>query len=340
MNEYSKAGVTLESGYESVERIKKHINRTKRPGMMGGIGSFGGMFDFASLGYKDPILVAGTDGVGTKLVIAQMMQKATTIGIDVVAMCVNDLLAQGASPLFFLDYIAVGKMNPKEIEDIVAGVADGCVMANAALIGGETAEMPGMYPVGEYDIAGFSVGVVERAKLLEGKDVKKGDVLVGIHSSGLHSNGYSLVRKVVLADNHKDLNEYIPQFGKTLGEELLTPTKIYIRPVHKVLESVNVHAIANITGGGFIENIPRMMPEGLGTEIIEEKLPKMPVFTYLEKLGNIPHHELYNVWNMGIGMVMVLDEKDADKAIEILKANGENASVIGSVIDQEGVVIK
>ena len=339
MSEYSKAGVTIENGYESVKRIKKHIERTNRLGVMGNIGSFGGMFDFASLGYKDPILVSGTDGVGTKLLIAQSLKKNNTIGIDVVAMCVNDLLSQGAKPLFFLDYIAVGKNYPEEIEEIVSGVADGCVMANAALIGGETAEMPGMYPVGEYDIAGFSVGVVERDRLLDGSKVKVGDVILGIHSSGLHSNGYSLVRKVI-KDANKDLNEYVKEFGRTLGEELLTPTKIYIKSVGAVLDNVDVHSIANITGGGFIENIPRAIKEGQGILIKEECLPKMPIFKYLEEVGNIPHHELYNVWNMGIGMVLILDSSDVEKTIEILQEHGEKANVIGYVTEKEGVLIK
>lgn len=334
---YSKSGVNLEAGYEVVRRIKKHISTTNRLGTMGNIGSFGGMFDLSLLNMKEPVLVSGTDGVGTKLVIAQTLKKHDTIGQDVVAMCVNDCLAQGAEPIFFLDYVAVGKNHPEEIEQIVKGVADGCVKAGCALIGGETAEMPGMYAEDEYDIAGFSVGVVEKSKLIDGSKVAVGDVLVGIASSGVHSNGFSLVRKIVT----ESMDNYDTPFnGSTLGETLLTPTKIYIKPVLQVIKNVDVHAIAHITGGGFDENIPRVLNEGQGLLINEGTWPILPIFKYLEETGNIPHREMFNVFNMGIGMVIVVNKADADKVIEILEANGEKAYKIGSVTDTEGVIIK
>ena len=339
-NAYEKAGVSLENGYESVRKIKKHVQRTARPGMMGNIGSFGGMFDLASLKYKDPVLVSGTDGVGTKLVIAQMLDKHDTIGIDCVAMCVNDCLAQGAEPLFFLDYVAVGKNDPSKIEAIVKGVADGCVQANCALIGGETAEMPDVYKEDEYDLAGFSVACVERSNLIDGSKVKVGDTLVGIASSGIHSNGFSLVRKILLKDNNVDLNKYEEELGMTTGEAILAPTKIYVRPVLEVMKEVDVHAVSHITGGGFDENIPRCLKEDMGLEINEGSWPILPIFKMLERLGNVPHREMFNVFNMGIGMVLLLDEKDASKAIEILNKNGENAYVIGRVTDSKEVVIK
>lgn len=336
-NAYGKAGVDLEAGYESVRLIKKHIEATRRVGMMGGIGSFGGMFDLTKLNMKEPILVSGTDGVGTKLVIAQMLDKHDTIGQDVVAMCVNDVLAQGAAPLFFLDYIAVGKNEPTKIEKIVKGVADGCVLANAALIGGETAEMPDMYAVDEYDIAGFTVGAVEKSKLIDGSKVNVGDILVGIPSSGVHSNGFSLVRKIVLKDNKLDLNQ--PFNGSTLGETLLTPTKIYVKPVLKVLESVDVHGVAHITGGGFDENIPRILKEGQGITVKEGSWPILPIFKFLEEKGNINHREMFNVFNMGIGMVLAVNKDDVKKTMQILKEAGEESYVIGEITDKPGVEI-
>ena len=337
---YEKAGVNLEAGYEVVRRIKQHVASTQRKGTMGNIGAFGGMFDLASLGVKEPVLVSGTDGVGTKLKIAFAMDKHDTIGIDAVAMCVNDVLAQGAEPLFFLDYVALGHNIPEKVEAIVAGVAEGCRQAGCALIGGETAEMPGMYEGGDYDIAGFTCGVVEKSQLIDGSKVKVGDVLVGIASSGVHSNGFSLVRKVV-ADNALDLNaSYDELNGAKLGETLLTPTKIYVRQVLEVIRNCNVHGICHITGGGFDENIPRVLSEGQGLEITEGTWEILPVFRLLEKYGNIPHREMFNIFNMGIGMVIVLDESEAAKAVEILTAAGEKASVIGRVTDTEGVVIK
>ena len=337
---YEKAGVNLEAGYEVVRRIKQHVASTQRKGTMGNIGAFGGMFDLASLGVKEPVLVSGTDGVGTKLKIAFAMDKHDTIGIDAVAMCVNDVLAQGAEPLFFLDYVALGHNIPQKVEAIVAGVAEGCRQAGCALIGGETAEMPGMYEGGDYDIAGFTCGVVEKSQLIDGSKVKVGDVLVGIASSGVHSNGFSLVRKVV-SDNNLDLNaSYEELNGAKLGETLLPPTKIYVRQVLEVIRNCDVHGICHITGGGFDENIPRVLHEGQGLEITEGTWEILPVFRLLEKYGNIPHREMFNIFNMGVGMVVVLDESEAEKAVEILTAAGEKATVIGRVTDTEGVVIK
>ncbi len=336
---YEASGVNLEAGYEVVSRIKKHVASTNRPGVMGNIGAFGGMFDLASLGYKEPILVSGTDGVGTKLKIAFAVDKHDTIGIDAVAMCVNDVLAQGAEPLFFLDYVAVGKNEPAVVEAIVSGVAEGCRQAGCALIGGETAEMPGMYQPGDYDIAGFTVGAVDRANLIDGNKVKTGDVLVGIASSGVHSNGFSLVRKIV-ADAGLEFDKKYEETGdKTLGEMLLTPTRIYVKPVLDVIRNVDVHGVAHITGGGFDENIPRILHDGQGIEVKEGSWEILPVFQLLEKYGKVPHREMFNIFNMGIGMVLAVDEKDAPKAIEILEKHGEKASVIGKITDHPGVQI-
>jgi phosphoribosylformylglycinamidine cyclo-ligase len=335
---YQEAGVQLEAGYESVRLIKKHISRTNRPGMMGNIGSFGGMFDLASLGYKEPVLVSGTDGVGTKLKLAFMMDRHDTIGQDAVAMCVNDVLAQGAAPLFFLDYIAVGKNHPAKIEAIVKGVADGCVLSNCALIGGETAEMPDMYDEDEYDIAGFTVGAVEKSKLIDGSKVNVGDTLIGLASSGVHSNGFSLVRKIVFKDNQLDLNKQYETLPDTLGNVLLTPTRIYVKPVLEVLKSVDIHAICHITGGGFDENIPRALRPGQGIFVDEQNWEMPAIFPFLEKYGNIDHREMFNVFNMGIGMVLMVDPKDADRTVKMFNELGEKAFVIGNVTDKEGVV--
>jgi len=334
---YKKAGVDLEAGYKSVRLIKEHILKTTRLGMMGGIGSFGGMFDLSKLDYKEPVLVSGTDGVGTKLMIARMLDKHETIGEDLVAMCVNDVLAQGAEPLFFLDYIGIGKNNPRKIEEIVKGVASGCIKANCALIGGETAEMPDMYLEDEYDLAGFTVGVVEKSKLIDGKKVVAGDVLIGIKSSGPHSNGYSLIRKILFKDNNIDLNTNIA--GKALKDLLIEPTKIYVKPVLNVLENIDVHAIAHITGGGFYENIPRVLKKGQGVIIKENRLFKLPIFEYLEKLGEIEHLEMYNIFNMGIGMILIVSKTDQDQVLNILHKNNEEAQVIGEVIEETGVFI-
>ena len=337
---YEKAGVNLEAGYEVVRRIKSHVASTARKGSMGGIGSFGGMFDLSSLGYREPVLVSGTDGVGTKLKIAFAMDRHDTVGIDAVAMCVNDVLAQGAEPLFFLDYVAVGRNEPAKVEAIVSGVAEGCRQAGCALVGGETAEMPGMYEGGEYDIAGFTTGVVEKSELIDGSKVAVGDVLVGIASSGVHSNGFSLVRKVV-SDSGLDLHAPCDELGgKPLGEVLLTPTRIYVKPVLEVIRRGLVHGVAHITGGGFDENIPRILQDGQGVEVTEGSWEILPVFHFLEKYGKIPHREMFNIFNMGVGMVIVVAEKDAPEVIRILWDNGENASVIGRVIDGKGVIIK
>ena len=336
---YEASGVNLEAGYEVVSRIKKHVASTNRPGVMGNIGAFGGMFDLGSLGYRHPILVSGTDGVGTKLKLAFELDRHDTIGIDAVAMCVNDVLAQGARPLVFLDYVAVGKNHPAVVEAIVSGVAEGCRQAECALVGGETAEMPGMYSDGEYDIAGFTVGAVEKDRLIDCSKVAVDDVLIALHSSGVHSNGFSLVRKVI-ADAGLDLNkEYEEIPGRTLGEALLEPTRIYVKPVHKLLEEVDVHGIAHITGGGFDENIPRIFPNGQGAVINEGTWEIPGVFRLIEKYGNIPHREMFNIFNMGVGMVIAVDPEDAEKALEVLRAAGEKPVVIGRVADVAGIDI-
>lgn len=329
---YQSAGVNLQAGYEVVSRIKSHVKSTQRVGSMGGIGSFGGMFDLSKLNIKEPILVSGTDGVGTKLKIAFAMDRHDTVGIDAVAMCVNDVLAQGAEPLIFLDYVAIGHNVPAKVEAIVAGVAEGCRQAGCALVGGETAEMPGMYENGEYDIAGYTTGVVEKSKLIDASNVQVGDVLVGIASTGVHSNGFSLVRKV-LNDNSLDLNAHFDVLGnQSLGETLLTPTRIYVRQVLEVIRSCNVHGVAHITGGGFDENIPRILQPGQGFSIQEGTWQILPIFRLLEQYGHIPHREMFNIFNMGIGMVLAMPRSDAEQAIAILAKWGDKASVIGEVV--------
>lgn len=337
---YEASGVNLEAGYEVVSRIKKHVASTNIPGTMGNIGAFGGMFDLGSLGYEHPILVSGTDGVGTKLKIAFAMDKHDTIGIDAVAMCVNDVLAQGAKPLVFLDYVAVGKNHPEVVEAIVSGVAEGCRQAGCALVGGETAEMPGMYATGEYDIAGFTVGAVEKSKLIDCSKVAPGDLLIGVASTGVHSNGFSLVRKIVSDQDLEYDMKYEGTGNQTLGEMLLTPTKIYVKQIHRVLEEVDVHGIAHITGGGFDENIPRILQAGQGVEIKEGSWEILPVFKLLEKFGKIPHREMFNIFNMGIGMVLAVKPEDAPRTLEILTECGEKASVIGEVVEGTGVTMK
>ena len=338
--DYEKAGVSLEAGYDVVRRIKKHVASTARLGVMGNIGAFGGMFDLSALNIKEPVLVSGTDGVGTKLKIAFAMDKHDTIGIDAVAMCVNDVLAQGAEPLVFLDYVAQGKTRPEVVEAIVAGVAEGCRQAGCALVGGETAEMPGMYEDGEYDIAGYTTGVVEKSKLIDGTKVKVGDVLVGIASTGVHSNGFSLVRKI-FSDNELDLNKAYPELGteEPLGLVALTPTRIYVKQVLDVIRQLDVHGVAHITGGGFDENIPRILQEGQGIEVHEGTWDILPIFHFLEKYGKIPHREMFNIFNMGIGMVLAMDATQAGEAIDILAQYGDKAAVIGNVTDQPGVNI-
>lgn len=337
---YEQAGVNLEAGYEVVRRIKKHVSSTNRLGVMGNIGAFGGMFDLSALKIEEPVLVSGTDGVGTKLKLAFAMDKHDTIGIDAVAMCVNDVLAQGAEPLLFLDYVAVGHNEPYKIEAIVAGVAEGCRQAGCALVGGETAEMPGMYGDGEYDIAGFTCGVVEKKRLIDGSKVKVGDVLIGIASSGVHSNGFSLVRKIV-SDAGLNLKEAYEELGnQLLGEVLLTPTRIYVKQVLEVIRQCDVHGISHITGGGFDENIPRILKEGQGVEVVEGSWEILPVFRFLEKYGKVAHREMFNIFNMGVGMVIALDESEAEQAIKLLTDAGEKATVIGRVVEGEGVTIK
>ena len=332
---YEEAGVNLEAGYEGVRRIKKHVASTARTGVMGNIGAFGGMFDLSRLGVAEPVLVSGTDGVGTKLKIAIQMDRHDTIGIDAVAMCVNDVLAQGAEPIFFLDYIALGINDPVKVEAIVSGVADGCRQAGCALVGGETAEMPGMYAGDDYDIAGFTCGVVEKARLIDCSKVAAGDVLVGIASSGVHSNGFSLVRKIV-SDNGFELDKVYPELGeRTLGEVLLTPTKIYVKQVLEVVRNCDVHGISHITGGGFYENIPRCIPDGLCAKIDKSSLRTPPIFGMLQRMGSIPEHAMFNTYNMGVGMTMIVAKDDADKALAALKENGQDAYVIGEVVSGE-----
>jgi len=330
---YKDAGVDVEKGYEAVERMKKHIAKTARKEVLGGVGAFAGLFDLSSFSFKEPVLVSGTDGVGTKLKLAFQLKRHDTVGIDLVAMCVNDIVAQGAEPLFFLDYIACGKNEPLMIENIVAGIADGCTKAGAALIGGETAEMPGMYEEGEYDLAGFTVGIAEKSKLVTGENVQAGDVVIGLPSSGIHSNGYSLVRKVVsgldLTKNHG--------LEKPLGEILLEPTRIYTKPVKTILEQFTVKGISHITGGGFYENLPRVLPAGLGITLDISKWEVPEVFTFLQEKGNLKDKDMYGVFNMGIGMALIVQDKDADGVLQLLKEDGEAASVIGKVTENEGV---
>ena len=331
---YKQAGVDVEKGYEAVERMKKHIAKTTRPEVMGGIGSFAGLFDLSSFTYKEPVMVSGTDGVGTKLKLAFELNKHDSVGIDLVAMCANDIVAQGAQPLFFLDYIACGKNDPAMIEQIVAGISNGCVTAGAALVGGETAEMPGMYEENEYDLAGFVVGIAEKTKLITGEAIKAGDIVIGLASNGIHSNGYSLVRKII---EQLDLNSTYHGLSASLGETVMTPTKIYAKPVAAVLKEVTVKGISHITGGGFYENFPRMMPKGLGVELDKKSWNVPEIFTFLQEKGSIPEKEMYSVFNMGIGMALVVDEANVNRTLTILKEAGEEATVIGSVTTTEGV---
>lgn len=327
---YAAAGVDVTAGYESVELIKSHVKKTNIPGVIGSIGGFGGMFEIGAKDYKNPVLVSGTDGVGTKLKLAFLMDKHDTIGIDCVAMCVNDVACSGAKPLFFLDYIACGKNYPEKIAQIVKGVADGCVQAGCALVGGETAEHPGLMPDEEYDLAGFTVGIGEKNKLVSGENLKAGDALIGVASSGVHSNGFSLVRKVFDINEKTILSTY-DELDKPLGEELLTPTRIYVKPLLALMDEVRVNAISHITGGGFYENVPRMLNDGFTAVIEKDKCFKKPIFELIEKVGNIPERDMYNTFNMGTGLVIAVDAENADKAVEILNANGEQAAVIGEI---------
>ncbi|GED19945.1 phosphoribosylformylglycinamidine cyclo-ligase [Kurthia gibsonii] len=336
---YEQAGVNIEAGYEAVQRMKSHVERTARKGIMGTFGGFGGMFDLSELNLKEPVLISGTDGVGTKLKLAFMVDKHDTIGIDCVAMCVNDIVAQGAEPLYFLDYVAVGKAVPEKIEQIVKGVADGCVQSGAALIGGETAEMPGLYEADEYDLAGFAVGAAEKANIVTGEKIQEGDVLVGIASSGVHSNGYSLVRKIMFADAGFTPDTVVAGYEQLgpIGEALLTPTKLYAKPVLDVLKEVDVHGMAHITGGGFYENLPRMMPAGLATEVDLGTWPVLPIFDLLAEQGQLQQKDLYNVFNMGIGFVLAVPAAQAEKVIELVEKHDEKAYTIGRVVAGEGV---
>ena len=336
---YKAAGVDVTAGYKAVELMKQHVARTKIPGAISSIGGFGGLFQPDLAGMEEPILVSGTDGVGTKLKIAFLMDKHDTIGIDCVAMCVNDIITVGAQPLFFLDYIALGKNIPEQVACIVSGIAEGCVQSGCALIGGETAEMPGFYPVGEYDVAGFSVGIVDRKKMIDGTRLQAGDAIIGIKSSGVHSNGFSLVRRI-FDINEQNAKKYIAEFGKTLGEELLTPTKIYVKAMKSLTSKCDVKAVSHITGGGFYENIPRMMSAGLTAKINKTAVPVLPIFQVMQKEGNISEHDMFNTFNMGVGMCVVIPSEQVDQAVEAVRASGEGAVVLGEVVTgDEGVVL-
>ena len=336
---YAAAGVDITAGYKAVELMKTHIKRTLTAGAMSDIGGFGGLFELDLTGISKPVLVSGTDGVGTKLKLAFIMDKHDTVGIDCVAMCANDIICCGAKPLLFLDYIACGKNVPERIAEIVSGIAEGCVQSNAALIGGETAEMPGFYPIDEYDLAGFCVGVVDKDKVLDNTKIKAGDVIIALPSSGVHSNGFSLVRKVFDVEN-ADIKTPVAELGgKSIGETLLTPTKIYVKPMTALFEEVTVKAVSHITGGGFYENIPRSLPDGYGAKIDKAALKILPIFELIAKTGNIPERDMFNTFNMGVGMSIVVAKEDAEKALEVLKANGEDAYVMGEIIEGDEKVV-
>ena len=336
---YATAGVDITAGYKAVELMKQHIAKTMTSGVCSDVGGFGGLFEPNIENIKKPILVSGTDGVGTKLKIAFIMNKHDTVGIDCVAMCVNDIICSGAKPLFFLDYIACGKNFPEKIADIVKGVCDGCVQSEAALIGGETAEMPGFYPIDEYDLAGFAVGIVDKDKVINNKNMKAGDVIIALPSSGVHSNGFSLVRKVFDVEN-ADITKPVAELdGKSIGETLLAPTKIYVKPVMALINEVNIKGISHITGGGFYENIPRSIPDGLGAVIDKASVKILPIFNLIAKTGNITEHDMFNTFNMGVGMSIVVPADEAEKAIKILKENGEDAYLIGEIQESEEKII-
>lgn len=329
---YKNAGVDITAGYKAVELMKQHIAKTVTAGALSGIGGFGGLFELDLTGINKPVLVSGTDGVGTKLKMAFLMDKHDTVGIDCVAMCVNDIICCGAKPLFFLDYIACGKNIPERIAEIVSGVADGCVQSGAALIGGETAEMPGFYPEDEYDLAGFSVGIVDKDKIIDNKAIKSGDVIIALSSSGVHSNGFSLVRKVFDVEN-SDIKAPVAELGgKSVGETLLIPTKIYVKPVLALTEEITVKAISHITGGGFYENIPRSIPDGYCAKIEKSAVKVLPIFDLIQKTGSISERDMFNTYNMGVGMSITVDKNDVDKALEILKNAGEDAYIIGETV--------
>ena len=338
---YAAAGVDITAGYKSVELMKKHINRTKNEGCLDDVGGFGGMFGLDLTGITEPVLVSGTDGVGTKIKLAMLLDKHDTIGIDCVAMCANDIICCGAKPLFFLDYIACGKNYPEKIAEIVGGVAEGCVQAGCALIGGETAEHPGLMPEEDYDLAGYCTGVVDKSKILNNNTVCEGDVIVALPSTGVHSNGFSLVRKVFDIEN-TDLKAPVEELGgKSLGETLLTPTRMYVKPMLALMDNVTVKAVSHITGGGFYENIPRSLPKGYSAKIKKDDVKILPIFKLIQKTGNIPERDMFNTFNMGVGMSVVVSSKDAEKAIEILRANGEEAYVLGNIVkSDEGVILE
>lgn len=337
---YKAAGVDITAGYRAVELMKSHIARTKNEGCLDDIGGFGGLFGLNLKGYEEPVLVSGTDGVGTKLRLAFLMDKHDTVGIDCVAMCVNDVICCGAKPLFFLDYIACGKNVPERIAELVSGVAEGCVQAGSALIGGETAEMPGFYPVDEYDLAGFSVGIVDKKKIVDHSTMTPGDVVIALPSSGVHSNGFSLVRKVFDVENNPALKAPRADLGgKSIGETLLTPTKIYVKPMLALFDKVRVKGVSHITGGGFFENIPRAIPHGLGAKIQKSAVRVLPIFDLIAKTGNIPERDMFNTFNMGVGMSVVVAKEDAEAALSILQANGEDAYLIGEIVASQDQVI-
>ena len=337
---YAAAGVDITAGYKAVELMKKHVARTKNEGCLDDVGGFGGCFGLNLAGMEEPVLVSGTDGVGTKLKLAILLDKHDTIGIDCVAMCVNDVICCGAKPLFFLDYIACGKNVPERIAELVAGVAEGCVQSGSALIGGETAEHPGMMPEDEYDLAGFSVGIVDKKKIIDNTKMKAGDVVIALASSGVHSNGFSLVRKVFDIDNNNpELTKPCAELGgKTIAETLLAPTKIYVKSVLALLEKVNVKGISHITGGGFYENIPRSIPDGLGARVRKADVKVLPIFDLIAKTGNIPERDMFNTYNMGVGMSIVVAPEDVDTALEILRANGEDAYLIGDIVESDNKI--
>lgn len=337
---YAAAGVDITAGYRAVELMKKHISKTLTPGAMGEVGGFGGLFIPSLAGMEEPVLVSGTDGCGTKVKLAILMDKHDTIGIDAVAMCVNDIICCGAKPLFFLDYIACGKNYPEKIASIVSGVAEGCVQSGAALIGGETAEHPGLMPVEDYDLAGFAVGIVDKKKILNNKTVKEGDVIIALPSSGVHSNGFSLVRRVFDIEKNDIKTPVAELGGKSVGETLLTPTKIYVKPMLALFDEVTVKAVSHITGGGFYENIPRSLPDGFSAKIEKNAVRVLPIFDLIAKTGNIPERDMFNTFNMGVGMSVTVAKEDADKALEILKNNGTDAYIVGEVAkSDEGVII-
>lgn len=337
---YKDAGVDVEAGYEAVRQMKQYVTKTHTPNVIGGLGGFGGLFSLDTTGVEEPVLVAGTDGVGTKLKIAFTLKRHDSIGIDCVAMCVNDLVCQGARPLFFLDYIAVGKLVPQQVADIVKGISQGCIEAGCALIGGETAEMPGFYKLGEYDVAGFAVGLVDRKKIIDGSSIKPGNSLIGLASNGVHSNGFSLVRRLLMEDNNR-LNQYNEKLGMTIGEELLKPTRIYVNGILELTKHFSIKGLSHITGGGFIENIPRMLPQGLTAEIKRDSWPINPIFHLLKEAGQMQEQSLYNTFNMGIGMVLACESQDEQEILASLKESGYPAYSIGKVIEgQEGMVLR